>query len=103
MVLPATHDTGMYAGNILGKTQNLNLHEQLSAGARYFDLRGDGNLNIRHGIVYGPTLEEVLKSIQLFYSEGHQELAIGYIEIGILVPLIRVTLLFLINILIHLI
>ena len=39
MVLPASHDTGMYSGNLLGRTQDLNLYEQLSAGVRYFNLR----------------------------------------------------------------
>lgn len=76
MVIPATHDTGMYTGGAAGLTQDLNLYGQLSGGARYFDLRVDGNLNIRHGIVYGPTLDEVLKNIQQFFDEGHQELAI---------------------------
>ncbi|WP_346983959.1 phosphatidylinositol-specific phospholipase C domain-containing protein [Chryseobacterium sp. POE27] len=76
MVLPATHDTGMYAGGLAGRTQDLNLYEQLSSGSRYFDLRLDGNLNIRHGIVYGPSLDSVLKNIKQFFDEGHQELAI---------------------------
>ncbi|CAM1373504.1 PI-PLC domain-containing protein [Tenacibaculum xiamenense] len=76
MVFPATHDTGMYAGGLAGRTQDLNLYEQLSSGARYFDLRLDGNLNIRHGIVYGPKLKSVLESIKQFYDEGHKELSI---------------------------
>jgi hypothetical protein len=76
MVLPATHDTGMYIGGYAGITQNLNLYGQLNGGARYFDLRLDGDLNIRHGIVKGPKLDEVLRNIQQFFDEGHQELAI---------------------------
>jgi len=76
MVLPATHDTGMYDGGLAGRTQDLDLYGQLNAGARYFDLRVDGNLNIRHGIVYGPPLGNVLNDIKKFYNEGHKELAI---------------------------
>lgn len=78
MVLPATHDTGMYEGGLSlpGKTQDLDLYGQLSAGARYFDLRVDGDLNIRHGIIYGPPLSKVLKDIRRFFEEGHRELAI---------------------------
>ena len=76
MVLPASHDTGMYSGGLAGRTQDLNLYEQLSAGVRYFNLRLDGKLNIRHGIIYGPPLNSVLQNIQQFFEEGHNELAI---------------------------
>lgn len=78
MVLPATHDAGMYTGgvSVLAKTQDLDLYQQLSAGARYFDLRPNSSLDIYHGPISGPPLQEVLKDIEKFFNEGHRELAI---------------------------
>lgn len=76
MVFPATHDSGMYDGGLAGRTQDLDFYGQLNTGARYFDIRVDGNLNIRHGIVYGPPLEDVLQNVRQFFSEGHNELVI---------------------------
>lgn len=78
MVLPAAHDAGMYTHGIstLGKTQDLNIYEQLKAGVRYFDFRVDGNLRISHGPIGGPPLEDVVNDIRRFYGEGHHELAI---------------------------
>ncbi|THF47899.1 hypothetical protein E6C50_15820 [Flavobacterium supellecticarium] len=77
MVFPASHDAGMYTHGLetLGKTQDLNLYQQLEAGVRYFDLRPDKNLNIYHGFT-GPSVQEVLDDVKLFYKEGHRELAI---------------------------
>lgn len=76
LVLSASHDAGMYAGNILGRTQDLSLYGQLSAGQRYFDLRPDKSLNIVHGPVSGPPVQEVLNDVKKFMAEGHRELAI---------------------------
>jgi hypothetical protein len=82
MVIPATHDAGMYSGGVtesLGRTQDLNLYEQLSSGSRYFDLRlnsDKGDLKIHHEFIDGPNLNTVLESIKQFFDEGHQELAI---------------------------
>lgn len=78
MVLPATHDAGMYTSglSIVAKTQDLSLYGQLSSGARYFDLRPDKNLNIYHGPITGPSLQEVLNDVKRFYQEGHKELSI---------------------------
>jgi hypothetical protein len=76
LVLSASHDAGMYAGNILGKTQDLSLYGQLSCGQRYFDLRPDKDLNIFHGPVDGPPVQEVLNGVKKFMSEGHRELVI---------------------------
>jgi hypothetical protein len=76
LVLSASHDAGMYAGNILGRTQDLNLYWQLCYGQRYFDLRPDKDLNIVHGPVSGPRVEEVLNDVKKFMSEGHRELVI---------------------------
>jgi hypothetical protein len=88
LVMPATHDSGMYLGgwsfSILGKTQDLDLYGQLQAGVRYFDLRpanNGGNLIIYHGDwsgihVDGPPLLDVLSDIRKFLAEGHRELVI---------------------------
>jgi hypothetical protein len=82
VALPASHDAGMYlrdAQAILGKTQDLNLHDQLAVGVRYFDLRPIWNnqeLYICHGPIMGPKVSEVLADIQRFFAEGHKELAI---------------------------
>ncbi|UUC44950.1 hypothetical protein [Flavobacterium cerinum] len=77
MVFPASHDAGMYTHGLetLGKTQDLNLYQQLQAGVRYFDLRPDKNLNIYHGFA-GPSVQEVLNDVKRFYQEGHHELTI---------------------------
>jgi len=76
IAIPGTHDAGMYTGNILGRTQDQNLYLQLSGGVRYFDLRPDKNMNIVHGPVNGPPVQEVLNDVNKFMSEGHHELAI---------------------------
>lgn len=41
IVIPGSHDAGIYGPNIKGfsKTQNLNIYEQAQAGCRFFDLR----------------------------------------------------------------
>ena len=57
--LPASHDSGMYAGNILGRTQNESLYGQLQSGIRYFDLRVNRDLNIEHGVSSGPPVRSL--------------------------------------------
>jgi|GEM_PF-640558 len=82
LILPAAHDAAMYPGKLpdaLGKTQDLNIYEQLSYGIRYFDLRPGWNgsqLYIYHGDIRGPELSKVLEDIHSFMKEGHQELVI---------------------------
>lgn len=95
MVLPATHDAGMYEktlNGVFGKCQNLSIYEQLKSGCRFFDLRVSskntiggstfGKLHIYHGdvlgmdLTIGPYISEVLEDIRKFFSEGHQELVI---------------------------
>jgi hypothetical protein len=82
MALPASHDAGMYVlslKSVLGKTQDLNIHDQLMAGVRYFDLRprwADNDFTICHGPITGPRLDAVLNDVQRFMAEGHRELAI---------------------------
>ncbi|NEN89628.1 MAG: hypothetical protein F6K48_12245 [Okeania sp. SIO3H1] len=81
LVLPASHDSGMYLYGIaiLGKTQNLSIYGQLSYGVRWFDLRPKwtgSKFVIHHGPITGPDLSEVLDDIKRFANEGHRELAI---------------------------
>ena len=86
LVLPASHDSGMYLPGIaaLGKTQQLSLYGQLTAGVRYFDLRimrksPSGPFVIYHGPIIGPLLAEVLEDIRRYAAEvpkKHHELII---------------------------
>ncbi|MDP9193891.1 MAG: phosphatidylinositol-specific phospholipase C domain-containing protein [Acidobacteriota bacterium] len=83
LVLPGSHDSGMYLSGIaaLGKTQQLSLYGQLTAGVRYFDLRimrigRSGPFVIYHGPIIGPYLAEVLKDIRRYAIEKHRELII---------------------------
>ena len=84
LVLPASHDSGMYTAglSVIAKTQELSILGQLEYGIRYFDLRpkfdaGDERIDIHHGGVEGPTLAEVLLDIQAFAAAGgRQELII---------------------------
>lgn len=82
LVLPASHDSGMYLSGIaaLGKTQQLSLYGQLTAGVRYFDLRimkSGRSFVIYHGPIIGPPLSEVLADIHRYaIEEGRRELII---------------------------
>lgn len=90
LVLPASHDAGMYKTNIpdLSRNQNLSIYEQLRYGIRYFDLRpmwllGQGPWLIHHGGTPGPTMQTVLEDVKKFATEeagedgkDHQELVI---------------------------
>ena len=83
LTLPASHDAAMYLGGLsfstFGKTQFLNIYEQLKYGIRYFDLRPgveNGVLSIYHGPILGPLLKEVLDDIKKFMEENHNELVI---------------------------
>jgi hypothetical protein len=83
LVLPASHDSGMYLPGIaaLGKTQQLSLYGQLNAGVRYFDLRPKWISRSRQFVIYhnfipGPYLSEVLDDVYRFAMEEHQELII---------------------------
>ncbi|MCY7295676.1 phosphatidylinositol-specific phospholipase C domain-containing protein [Alteromonas sp. a30] len=81
LALPASHDSGMYKGGlaILGKTQDLDIKQQLEAGVRYFDLRPKwtgSKFVIYHGPINGPDLSEVLSDIKSYCQQGNKELAI---------------------------
>jgi hypothetical protein len=78
----ASHDAGMYqhgALATLGKTQNLNIYQQLRNGIRYFDLRPkwSGNaLYVHHGGISGPTVAEIADDVRNFMREGNRELVV---------------------------
>ncbi|MGO1001114.1 hypothetical protein [Lysobacter sp. CA196] len=78
----ASHDAGMYQHGVLmslGKTQNLDLYQQLGNGIRYFDLRPkwDGSaLYVSHGPITGPALAEIVGDVERFMKEGHRELVV---------------------------
>ncbi|HEV7570218.1 MAG TPA: hypothetical protein VGQ21_01860 [Thermoanaerobaculia bacterium] len=84
LVLPASHDAGMYRGNIpgLARNQKLSIYEQLHYGVRYFELRpmwgvlGKGPWLIHHGGIPGPSLQTVLNDVKQFAAQGHRELVI---------------------------
>lgn len=83
LVLPATHDSGMFTGGLsaVAQTQSLSIYGQLSNGIRFFDLRPgyDKNKNyfyIQHNGVAGPDLATVLSEVRAFCLEGHVELFI---------------------------
>jgi hypothetical protein len=84
IAMPASHDAGMYAGGLAGRTQDQSLYNQLRSGVRYFDLRPATQyakplrpgLIIAHGVVEGPPVAEVLGDVKRFMQEGHRELVI---------------------------
>ncbi|WP_196891969.1 phosphatidylinositol-specific phospholipase C domain-containing protein [Aureivirga marina] len=75
IAIPGSHDAGMYDFS-LGQTQDQNIYQQLHHGSRFFDLRLDGNLNIYHGPVGGPSVDHVLSDVRKFMEEGREELVI---------------------------
>ena len=82
LVLPASHDSAMYESGLLkslAQTQDLTIHQQLSQGIRWFDLRPQwykDKLFIHHGPIAGPALDEVLADVRRFMAAGHRELVI---------------------------
>jgi hypothetical protein len=81
LVLPASHDAGMYTGGLstVAQTQDLPIGGQLRAGIRYFDLRlkwTGSKFVIAHAFIPGPDLTEVLDDITAFALESIQELVI---------------------------
>jgi hypothetical protein len=79
LILPASHDAGMYSETFLGwgRTQCLSIFEQLSYGVRWFDLRPRWNgekFVIHHGPIDGPDFSEILEDIKRFMSLNHHEL-----------------------------
>ena len=78
----ASHDAGMYQYgplSTLGKTQNLDLYQQLHNGVRYFDLRpkwNSGILHVHHGGINGPLVSKIIEGVERFMREGHRELVV---------------------------
>ncbi|MET0556877.1 MAG: hypothetical protein ABW221_27810 [Vicinamibacteria bacterium] len=80
LVLPASHDAGMYKAAIpaLARNQSLSIHEQLRYGIRYFDLRpmwgfaGRGPWLIHHGGIPGPSVQTVLNDVRRFATEAQE-------------------------------
>jgi hypothetical protein len=82
LAFPGSHDAGMYdtaaALEVVAKTQDKNLHQQLTYGQRWFDLRvvnvaGIG-IYIHHGSGIGPRLRTVLADVAQFMANGKSEL-----------------------------
>ena len=84
LVLPASHDAGMYKGGFSsgGRTQELSIYEQLRYGIRYFDLRPwwirvpASHWVIAHGEIIGPSVQTVLNDVRKFAEEKREELVI---------------------------
>lgn len=89
MVLPGTHDSGSATISIwkpfsaAGRTQNLSIYEQLTAGIRYLDIRvangttgGDDILSIWHGCLEGDNFTKTIEEIHTFVTEHTNELIV---------------------------
>lgn len=84
IVMPASHDAGMYESGILpeARTQDLSILGQLLGGVRYFDLRpkydsSTQSFNMYHGPSTGESLTDVLNDVQTFMKvEQKMELVI---------------------------
>lgn len=64
-----------------GKSQTLDLYQQLYAGVRFLDLRiginrQDGQWKVHHGMVYGEDLEFSFGMIQQFLEENPSEIVV---------------------------
>ncbi|MFA8300845.1 MAG: hypothetical protein ACEPOV_11830 [Hyphomicrobiales bacterium] len=75
ITFPGSHDAGMYPSS-LGQCQDKNFHEQLMAGIRFFDVRPNADMNVYHGPIGGPSVDELLTDVEEFMDEGHNELVI---------------------------
>lgn len=70
--IPGTHDsgTGEFVGAGTSKCQNYNIMQQLNDGIRYFDIRVDEEMDIRHGITdCGIDFDDVWNDFTLFLKE----------------------------------
>ncbi|WP_266157247.1 tectonin domain-containing protein [Dyella silvatica] len=88
LVIPGSHDAGMYLGgiSIVGKTQDLSIYDQLKEGVRYFDIRplarkaADGSYSFvtYHGIsmIVGASITDILNDVARFMREPGKELVI---------------------------
>jgi len=82
MVLPGSHDAGMYANSFpasMAETQDMTIQQQLYAGVRYFDLRPHwtgSDLLIYHGPIDVESVQTVLNDVQSFMSTNRKELVV---------------------------
>ncbi|HEX2052447.1 MAG TPA: phosphatidylinositol-specific phospholipase C domain-containing protein [Actinomycetota bacterium] len=74
ITMPGSHDAGMYRPGVTtsANTQHLPIYDQLTAGARYFDLRvcawnvTELELWTYHGASYGGRLDDILDDVKRF-------------------------------------
>ncbi|RIE04448.1 PI-PLC domain-containing protein [Cohnella faecalis] len=86
LFIPGTHDAACYNNSGVAtpwvQTQQVNFHDQLMLGARYFDVRpkyvheGEGEWS--HGFHHGPitvaaTLDDLISQVTAFYTEDWQK------------------------------
>lgn len=83
--IPGTHDSGMFDGSGFAyffgqnyaKTQSKNWLTQLKQGIRFFDLRIDRSLDIRHGLTYSTeNLEKAFDAYVTFLKSNPTEFII---------------------------
>lgn len=77
--IPGSHDAGALhsIGDLSGKCQDLNIYDQLNAGARFFDIRleqRNNELKVVHGIVDQKLdFSSVLNDFKIFLKENPSE------------------------------
>ncbi len=79
IVMPGSHDAGSCSINWLGRTQGYSIAEQLSMGARYFDLRvnkTDDGYYLYHEMFDGEEFTSALSAIRDFIKANTSELLI---------------------------
>jgi hypothetical protein len=83
VVIPGTHDSATFTFSktklfsAAGLTQNVDIYQQLSRGARYLDVRvassPSGETTVYHGFLQGGKFSDVLSQITRFLEEHPQE------------------------------
>ncbi len=76
IAIPGSHDAGTFNMNWLGRTQGYSVKNQLSMGARYFDLRvnkTDDGYYMYHAMFNGEKFEDVLNALTDFITENKTE------------------------------
>ena len=85
MVIPGSHDSGSYSienfkvFSAVGRTQTVNVLDQLHRGSRYLDIRlGESvnGINVFHGCLQGTQFERVLEEISTFCNDFPGEFVI---------------------------
>lgn len=83
--IPGSHDAATSSANILGKTQNKTIAEQLALGVRAFDLRPSvkdpENLELRHASVKtGVTLSAAIETMKTYLENHPSECLFAFIH-----------------------